>query len=261
MHPYAGKESLGVWWSTGKYWRRSFYSIPHKNARKRPCESWGAIQGEVAPEALLDSYTSERLPHVRDIVEQAVDLGRMICTLDPELAAARDDLLRRAQNDMSLLASMGSGTLGKGVEGYEADGHLTMTPLRLGPGIGLEGDNRARYVTIEGRIARGETVGLFDDIVGLGKFVLLAKEKAALSRLSERSREILKFVGGVAVSLDELRDVAGTYTRWLEQLGAAAVLVRPDFYMFGAVDSAEDVDSLVTELGRQLRVPAPQAAF
>jgi 2-polyprenyl-6-methoxyphenol hydroxylase-like FAD-dependent oxidoreductase len=208
------------------------------------------------PESLLDSYTSERLPHVRDIVEQAVDLGRMICTTDPQIAAARDDLLRRAQTDLSLLATMGSGRLGKGLEGYEDDGHLTMTPLRLGAGLGLDGDNHARYVTIQGQIARGETVGLFDDVVGVGKFVLLAKSSAALSHLSERALKILQFVGGVSVTLEDLRDVDGTYERWLEHLGVTAVLVRPDFYIFGTVGRNEDVDSLVCELGRQLRVPA-----
>jgi hypothetical protein len=210
------------------------------------------------PESLLDSYTSERLPHVRDIVEQAVDLGRMICTTDPQIAAARDDLLRRAQTDLSLLATMGSGRLGKGLEGYEDDGHLTMTPLRLGEGLGLDGDNHARYVTIQGQIARGETVGLFDDVVGVGKFVLLAKSSAALSHLSERALKILQFVGGVSVTLEDLRDVDGTYERWLEHLGVTAVLVRPDFYIFGTVGRNEDVDSLVCELGRQLRVPAAQ---
>jgi 2-polyprenyl-6-methoxyphenol hydroxylase-like FAD-dependent oxidoreductase len=212
------------------------------------------------PESILDSYTSERLPHVRDIVEQAVDLGRMICTTDPQVAAARDDLLRRAQTDLSLLATMGSGRLGKGLDGYEDDGHLTMTPLRLGEGLGLDGDNHARYVTIQGRIGRGETVGLFDDVVGVGKFVLLAKNQATLSRLSERSFDILNFVGGVAVSLEDLHDVDGTYTRWLEHLGVTAVLARPDFYIFGAVGRNEEVDSLVTELGRQLQVPVRRKA-
>lgn len=212
------------------------------------------------PDALLETYTSERLPHVRDIIEQAVDLGRMICTIDPELAAKRDDLLRRAQHDTSLLAGLGSGTLGKGLEGYKEDGHMTLTPLRLGPGLGLEGDSRSRFVTIEGRIGRGDRVDMFDNIVGLGKFVLLARDNATLDRLSARSREILNFVGGVAVSLGELKDIDGTYMRWLDHLGVAAVLVRPDFYMFGAVDRGEHIDSLVQELGRQLHVTVPQVA-
>jgi len=208
-----------------------------------------------AHENLLDSYTSERLPHVREIVEQAVDLGRMICTLDPEKAAIRDEILRRAQKDPSLLATMGSGRLGKSVEGSTDTGHLTMAPLRLGPGIGLDNDLRARYVTIQGRVSRQSEIGLFDDITGLGKFVLLSRAGTLHANLSDRARAILEFIGGVAVSLEDVVDADGTYARWLEHLGAAAVLVRPDFYMFGAVDRIEQADALVLELGRQLKLP------
>jgi 3-(3-hydroxy-phenyl)propionate hydroxylase len=51
------------------------------------------ITAEAGPE-LLDTYQAEREPHVRQIVESAVGFGRLICTTDPEVAAARDrDLL------------------------------------------------------------------------------------------------------------------------------------------------------------------------
>jgi 2-polyprenyl-6-methoxyphenol hydroxylase-like FAD-dependent oxidoreductase len=43
-----------------------------------------------AAEPLLDSYTSERLPHVRALIEFAVSLGRVICVSDPAEAAERD---------------------------------------------------------------------------------------------------------------------------------------------------------------------------
>ncbi|RIL01368.1 MAG: monooxygenase, partial [Proteobacteria bacterium] len=43
-----------------------------------------------ARDALLDSYTQERLPHVRAIIDFSVQLGRVICIADPEAAAARD---------------------------------------------------------------------------------------------------------------------------------------------------------------------------
>ncbi|MFM7224040.1 MAG: bifunctional 3-(3-hydroxy-phenyl)propionate/3-hydroxycinnamic acid hydroxylase [Actinomycetota bacterium] len=49
-----------------------------------------------APGALLDTYQAEREPHVRAIVEAAVGFGRLICTTDPEIAAARDAQLRAA---------------------------------------------------------------------------------------------------------------------------------------------------------------------
>ena len=51
-------------------------------------------------------------------------------------------------------------------------------------------------------------------------------------------------VGAVTASLEEdLVDVDGTYARWLEHLDAAAVLIRPDYYVFGAVDHADEVDA------------------
>ena len=43
-----------------------------------------------APESLLDTYESERLPHVRAFIELAVKLGAVLQETDPARAAARD---------------------------------------------------------------------------------------------------------------------------------------------------------------------------
>ena len=48
----------------------------------------------------------------------------------------------------------------------------------------------------------------------------------------------------------------GRLTSWLAGHDAAAVIVRPDFYVFGAVRSAEDLPALVRDLRQQL--PTPQ---
>lgn len=47
------------------------------------------VRGE-APESLLDTYESERLPHVRTFIELAVTLGAVLQETDPAAAAARD---------------------------------------------------------------------------------------------------------------------------------------------------------------------------
>jgi 3-(3-hydroxy-phenyl)propionate hydroxylase len=49
-----------------------------------------AVQQQGAPDELLDTYQLEREPHVRAIVELAVGFGRIICTTDVDVAAARD---------------------------------------------------------------------------------------------------------------------------------------------------------------------------
>lgn len=65
-----------------------------------------------ADEALLDTYQQEREPAVRSIVQAAVDFGRIICTLDPAQAAARDEAMLAA----------GVGRRGAGHERGRADG-------------------------------------------------------------------------------------------------------------------------------------------
>jgi len=49
-----------------------------------------AVLRERAPESLLDTYESERLPHVRAFIELAVTLGAVLQETDPAAAAARD---------------------------------------------------------------------------------------------------------------------------------------------------------------------------
>ncbi|MGA0781101.1 MAG: FAD-dependent monooxygenase, partial [Ilumatobacteraceae bacterium] len=50
-----------------------------------------------ADESLLDTYQAERSPHVRRIVESAVGFGRIICTLDADEAAGRDQMMIAAR--------------------------------------------------------------------------------------------------------------------------------------------------------------------
>jgi 3-(3-hydroxy-phenyl)propionate hydroxylase len=50
-----------------------------------------------ADASLLDTYQPERSPHVRRIVESAVGFGRIICTLDVDEAAGRDQMMIAAR--------------------------------------------------------------------------------------------------------------------------------------------------------------------
>jgi 3-(3-hydroxy-phenyl)propionate hydroxylase len=54
-----------------------------------------------APATLLDSYQTERDPHVRAVISAAVAAGRYICMLDPAQAAARDTQMREAAKSVS----------------------------------------------------------------------------------------------------------------------------------------------------------------
>jgi 3-(3-hydroxy-phenyl)propionate hydroxylase len=71
------------------------------------------LKGE-ASERLLDTYQQEREPQVRGIVELAIAMGKVVCTLDPEAAAARD-----AQMIAARAAAKGD-TPAPGVAGFAA---------------------------------------------------------------------------------------------------------------------------------------------
>jgi 3-(3-hydroxy-phenyl)propionate hydroxylase len=51
------------------------------------------VVGGAAPDTLLDTYETERSPHVREFIETAVRLGGVIQTTDPQAARERDALM------------------------------------------------------------------------------------------------------------------------------------------------------------------------
>lgn len=201
-----------------------------------------------ANDALLDTYQQERSPHVRQVIDIAVGMGRVIFTLDPEVAAARD---------AQMLASSG----GSGGDSQPTrlpdlgDGFLAPSPRH--PLVGVLG-LQARVGDAEGRAA------LLDDHVGPG-FALLwngqagdlsAKARALLERL--RARQVAIAAQGTArrgpsplVDL-VLDDLDGAYATWFGSNSLAAALVRPDFSICGAVSEHDGASAMLEELAAAL---------
>ncbi|GJG88064.1 3-(3-hydroxyphenyl)propionate hydroxylase [Gemmatimonadetes bacterium T265] len=187
----------------------------------------------VAGPALLDTYQPERDPHVRSVVTAAVEAGRYICELDPVRAGARDAALRERAR--------------QGAPSTAAD---LIPPLREGaiargtPGAG-ERFVQPRVDTPGGRV-------LLDDATGQG-WRLFARGAAAFGR-ARAAAGALAPLGVTPVDADALAD-DGTLARWFDDRGVRAVLVRPDFYVFGT--AADDADVLVAAAYDALALRAP----
>ena len=199
------------------------------------------LAGTARP-ALLDSYTSERLPHVREIVETSVALGELTCTTDAEAVATSIARFRAMRDDES--ASM------------------VLSEWRLGPGCLMPGDPAAGHVSRQGRVGKDGRVGLFDDLAGSGQFVLLGKDVDPLAGLSDEGRSLWRELDGRGVTIgvdgcgaEDFQDVDGSYADWFATLGATVVLVRPDFQVYGASANPADADALVRTLATHLRLP------
>ena len=203
-----------------------------------------AVLGQGVPGTLLDSYGPERREHVKEIIGQAVEMGRLICMLDPDEVAERDARMKAAMQDPSL----GLKPPPEPQLGYAGGYRIT--------------DAAAGLLAVQGVVRRGDRTGLFDDVAGTG-WQLLVRSADAPVVLDPVTRETIREMGIVVADFGPdggTVDVDGTYAAWFDRIGAEAVLVRPDFYVFGT-SAREDIDALVGSgrgmLGLRAREPGP----
>lgn len=190
--------------------------------------------GERASESLLDSYESERSPHVRSLIDLAVALGRVICVPDAEQAADRD---RR------MIA-----------EARERKAPVPAQLPPLGPGCFQPRDPAAGRLFVQDRVRRGAALGLFDDVVGRG-WALVSPLGDPAARLDPELAAFFASIGGVGahVAADgPIEDVGGGYARWFGEHGAAVALQRPDFHVFGTAPALDGAAALVAALRERL---------
>jgi 3-(3-hydroxy-phenyl)propionate hydroxylase len=168
------------------------------------------LQGQ-NDDALLDTYQTERAPHVREYIELAVRLGGLINTKAMEAAVP--------------------GTV---LEGGEAARMSSVKP-RLGPGLAAGCNRLSGQIAAQPRLSDGTRL---DDRVGYRYAALLRPDFAAslpaetLERLADRE---------VIVVADD----APEQEAWLRAAEASAVLVRPDRYVLGAARSVQELNALL----------------
>jgi 3-(3-hydroxy-phenyl)propionate hydroxylase len=163
-----------------------------------------------ADATLLDSYASERRPHVREFIATAVRLGNIIQTTDRQVAAERDQRMLDGKDEMINL----SPPLGPGVHGDSAPaGAITPQP-RLSDGRRLDDAIGPRFALCGPKLERTEQTRTLWTLIDAGALI---------------------WVGDDAL--------AG----WLTELGARWIVLRPDRYV---LDHADSVASLAERIGR-----------
>lgn len=168
------------------------------------------VRGQASAD-VLDTYQSERAPHVREYIELAVRLGGLINTRAAE-AAVPGGLLRTEPARMQSLKP------------------------RLGPGLSGGANILLGQVAPQPVLSNGKRL---DDEVGYRFAALLQPDfLASLSRpLLERLRQ-----KDVAIVADQAP------VQWLEENQISGVMVRPDRYVLGAACNSQDMDSLIAAI-------------
>ena len=190
------------------------------------------LRGE-ADESLLDGYTRTRRPHVERYVRESMRVGAIVCETDPHLARRNIDAMTAAP----------------------------ALPAPFQPAIGDDtrpGDGLAGRLSVQPFVSRdGHPPVRLDDVVGPGFQLLTTRplQPAARSIAAELGRRIglrCAVIGtDVASGLVEDGDA---FTGWLADAGAAAVVVRPDHYVYGSCPTDAGIAELLTSLGWDLQL-------
>lgn len=206
------------------------------------------LSARAAPE-LLDTYQPEREPHVRFITEKAIELGQVQTLRDPAAARARDERLiaaRRARQAPEKLQwpPLTAGLRARGASGRAAGEFFPQAKVR-GPA--------------------GEVP--FDDQGGPGPRLLVRASDWTPDDVSETLIARFASIGGEIFALSSsdtdnpsrgpaTRTVQGldaTYFNWFDSRDCEAVLIRPDWYVFGTSAQASGsgivIDQLLAALG------------
>jgi 3-(3-hydroxy-phenyl)propionate hydroxylase len=169
----------------------------------------------------------------------SVAIGEVVTERDPEIAEARNAELREGNAP----PPPPDPTLAEGVLQRAHDGSLAVQAGELAP---------------QGWVHKDGRIGRFDDVFGWG-FQLISWEADPLQLLDDAQRAFLEQIHcrsvGVAgtESPDLALDITWVYDRWFEQHAVAALLMRPDFYLFGTAGTVQEIPAMVDALRTQLQ--------
>ncbi|MCP3727576.1 bifunctional 3-(3-hydroxy-phenyl)propionate/3-hydroxycinnamic acid hydroxylase [Paraburkholderia sp. CNPSo 3272] len=200
----------------------------------------------IAGADLLDGYTPERRPQVRAVIDASIAMGKVVCISDPQKAAQRDEAYLSGQ-----------------VPALPPFPGLTGGLIRADQNSATGGI--AGQLCVHGQVRNDGEVMRYDDAMPNG-FHVIALDADPDLYLDAQAQKVLALIGGqtIGITRDESRvvagrvffDVSGKYEAFFNEHGAKALIVRPDYYVFGAVGSLTALPELIGMLGAGLALEA-----
>jgi 3-(3-hydroxy-phenyl)propionate hydroxylase len=208
-----------------------------------------------ATDALLDTYQSERLPHVRSMIRTAVRMKDFVSMANPVKAFLRNALTRTAMATPVIGRYLREGSFIP--QPAYASGSYFGIPRRMRRMRRCPAGRQLPQPFVKGPSGRGERL---DDLLGDG-FALIGigmdprksmteADIASWQRLNARFVTAYPFGGrpqGDAArvrpeGLVEIEDVSGELLAWLRSHGyrrGSVVIARPDRFVYGAFPGSE----------------------
>lgn len=198
-----------------------------------------------ADDDILDTYTTERITHLRNAIEWSIALGNVICILDEDKAKERDERMIAGEADpMKVMPAPAPPILGDGVSDLSTGAQELARATSPQFDLIIDGQQSAQ-----------------DDALGTGWSVFA--RNGALSGLSDGARQVLDVLDATVVSIDGSdsadgvlqAQLAGPFAGLLDGAGIDVLVVRPDFYVYGSSPAAE-ADQLIAGIAAHLQPAA-----
>lgn len=164
-----------------------------------------------APDVLLESYQSERRPHVYAFIDLTVQMGQLINRTTAAIVA-------------------GNAT-------HPEDGPQKLVQLKptLGPGLSAGDTASTGHLFPQPRLSSGE---LLDDRIGSGPALILTPEfRKSLSTAIEN------IIGAEGMTV--IDDTSPELQEWFAAAGTKCALLRPDRYVLGTANSESELGDLL----------------
>jgi 3-(3-hydroxy-phenyl)propionate hydroxylase len=196
------------------------------------CWKLAAVLRGQAPDALLDSYQAERKPHVTEVTRRACFVGRIITERNRVIASMRNRVFRALSRLPGVSAALVKTMWipdARYREGFFADGGH--------PAVGWQ-IPQPWVTNTEGVKTR------LDDFLG-GRWTVLHTGEAP------SGAQAWSAIGVQAIKVTE-----PTLVRWMRRRKAAAVVLRPDGFIYAAADFGQPLPTPPAVTPIRIGVPA-----
>lgn len=197
------------------------------------------VMSGAAHDCLLDTYEAERRPHVTEVIKASMFLGSIICIPDEEAARGRDEMFFSGKAPpLAPFPILTDGMLAR-----DAKGNVRALAGELAP---------------HGTVRFQRRTGRFDTFVH-PNFTLILTETLERGTIGAQAGAILESLGVTIVEIaprtkardDQIADTQGQFLPWMAEHDVGALLVRPDFFVFGGANNADELNGIIVELGQQ----------
>jgi len=186
------------------------------------------IKGE-GSESLLDSYASERAMHVRELTSRIKSIGLLVAERDEQKALERDEALLRE-----------AGGVVKPLPRQNVQPHLKNGCLSSSAHQAVGSIFPQATLSVKG------TEVLMDEVLAQGWTLFVNASPSSAYRAFDAFA--LPEIEVVDCKGEHFRETTGVVSEWFQRMNVEACLVRPDHYVFGAFNGAEEWLGALNEL-------------